>query len=54
MGLVARDEQNLGVNVENYRKLFENLDTCVEGNAGHIPVISTSLCVLFIAMFILF
>jgi len=32
VGLVARDEDNLGSSVENYRKLFENLDSCVEGS----------------------
>lgn len=49
MGLEAYDEPDLGVGVENYKKLFENLNACGSGS-NIIPaaavVIATNIYVM--------
>lgn len=50
LGLVSRNEENLGQHVENYKKLFENLEACVQGNASSGPAASTLLAILAITI----
>lgn len=33
---MSRNEENLGKNVENYKKLFQNLEACVQSHASKI------------------
>lgn len=53
LGLAARNEENPGTSVENYKKLFANLESCVQGGAWSAkPLGIFTLLAFFILMHI--
>jgi hypothetical protein len=51
LGLVSPDEEKLGKSVENYKNLFSNLETCIQGSSATATLSISLIITMVISLF---